>query len=140
MTIAGEDLLQANGGDLTPDLFPGKTGGQIEELLDGYVADGYKLADQAGLTEAAQRDTAAYHWGHVRGFGAWLQDAAVAQPASVAFAGQFSVSTTGDQFTAITRLRAEHLAAFRVLVPEDAGVDAGGPPGESRSTSLTFTW
>lgn len=129
MPIAGETLLRSEGGELAPEFFQGLTRGQLEELLDAFVAEGYTKADAAVAAELVtltddQRDAAALDWAYVRAYGILLGDMAGAKPASASFAGQFAVSITGDQFAVFTRFRQEHLAAFRLLVPGETPATA----------------
>lgn len=115
MAVSGADLLDANGGDLRASYFPGKTPGQVEALLDEYVADG--LTRAAGITDETQQDRAVTLWGYIRAYKAILLRMAAEDAASNTLNDQGSSTVTDSQFAAIQFLLAEAQKEFDVLVP-----------------------
>lgn len=137
MAVSGADLLDTNGGDLRLSFFPGKTGTQVEALLDAYVADGLARSASLEADEDAQ-DRAVTAWGYVRAYRAILARMAAEDAASNTLNDQGSSTITESQFAAIQALLAEALKEFEELVPPTVQGDL--TQRASRSITNVSTW
>lgn len=62
--LTPSQLLEDGGGELSPDMFPGKTPVQLATLLQAFLDDGYSRVP-ASLTDDA-KDRAARVWAYAR--------------------------------------------------------------------------
>jgi hypothetical protein len=131
--ITAADLLEANGGDISPAMFPQLDTVALNTLLARYVADGYSRAP-ASLTDA-DRDRVAENWSYARANRNVLNRLS-RTPANVTLDNEGSTTILSEQ------IRTFKEAAQRYEAQVDAILGSAPTPEESPSSSAAnrYCW
>lgn len=119
---SGSDLLLANGGELSPGMFPDDTAASLALKLDTWL-DAGRTAGSA-ITDTTALETFASHWAYVLAYTAAI-NLRVEQEASATLATGESKEWGATSVLAMERRRNWHQDRVDALTPTTASEAAG---------------
>lgn len=136
MSVTAPDLLQPKG-DLSPELFPGMDPGEVQTLLESYVADG--AASSPSTLSGGALDLALKAYAYARAY----RNVALRlsrDPATNHLEGEASSTVTGEQIRTFKAEADRWAAEFVERTTGEAGAGSHDNLGGTHTLSNVFVY